>query len=1344
MVLLTAHDVGFLQDFEKRPWNQELPVGWSSTGLYLQPVSGGLEIVTAVTAKTPGVGELAKVWADRRSKRNTPVLLVVISQDSPDGCTVVGPHGDSPYVVDDLSLASRLIESALEQRSSHAAARLLVRSLSDIQGEFMGVHNSGLVATQELRNGLESRDDWDVQCERGVQLLPKEGGDLLTSLGHAVRPARAHVHLLTHTDTPTALAVFVEPDELFDVGSARLDGNTPISYALAAADRERVPWVVLVRSGEQIRIHPVSHEIGVGRRGREETFLELNLRVLPNEYAGLLPLIFSADAIVSSGSLLDLVEASADFAADLATRLRERIYDKTVPMLADLIAKRVSPNPSPSDLAQAYGQVLVTLFRLLFIAYGEDKDLLPVRTNQNYKKHSLSGITRRLNEERRQGSEVYDPSASDLWDDVKQLWRAVDKGQLSWGVPAYNGGLFSNEPNVNPAGFEVSRYEFSDAEFAPVLRSLLIDDGPEVTGPVDFRSLSVREFGTIYEGLIENQLSIALTDLTVDPTGSFRPAKDDEDVTVPAGVVYFQHKSGKRKSSGSYFTKPFAVSHLLDHALEPALTSHLARLDKLRSEGNREDLANAFFDFSCADIAMGSGHFLIAAVDRIEARLSGYLASSPIPEIHDQLEDLRNAALKNLDQVADTRAIKPGSILRREIARRCIYGVDKNPMAVELAKLAMWIHTFVPGLPLSFFDHNLVKGDSLTGVGTLTEAVDELTGSEESSGQQTLLKDTINEFISRANQQVHRLSKIGETSRAEVQQARNTWHDAEEKLLAARSLFNLITAARAGVASLPENLSDESLLNASAKPEVLNAIGELTPLHFPTAFPEVFGRERPGFDCIVGNPPWEEAMVDELGFWALYYPGLRSFSQGKQRKEIESYSQERPDLVTEFNRKTSHASGLRQILHAGPFPGMGTGDPDLYRAFGWRFWHLVRSDGTFGVVLPRSALSAKGSSEWRQTILNEGHLQDITTMVNTKGWVFDEVHQQFTIGLVSATKSKSTGELGLRGPFSKLSDFPKNTAELASTVKIKYLQSWTESAAFPLLPTSNALETFVKMGKHPSLGSKHRSWRARPVAELHATNDKKHMVLDTADASPNAIPVYKGASFDIWTPDTGTYYAWAEPETVIPVLEKRRLRGNRTKRSAFSELPSEWAASFDTHPMHSARIAFRDVSRSTDSRTVRAALIPPGVTITNKGPYLLFPRGNQRDEAFLLGVLSSMPLDWFSRRFVEVNVNFHIFNGLPIPEPHTNDTNRLRVTEIAGRLAAVDDRYSDWAARVGVSVGSVDEKEKLELLYELDACVCRLYGLDRSDIETIYGTFHTNVDYSERCEAVVKHWERLQ
>ena len=169
------------------------------------------------------------------------------------------------------------------------------------------------------------------------------------------------------------------------------------------------------------------------------------------------------------------------------------------------------------------------------------------------------------------------------------------------------------------------------------------------------------------------------------------------------------------------------------------------------------------------------------------------------------------------------------------------------------------------------------------------------------------------------------------------------------------------------------------------------------------------------------------------------------------------------------------------------------------------------------------------------------------------------------------------------------------------------------------------------------------------------------------------------------------------------------------------------------------------MTRSTDTRTVIAALVPGEVVLTHQAPYLLWPKGTAREEAYLLGILSSMVLDWYARCVVELHLTFHILNNFPIPDADVdNDPVASRVADIAGWLAAVDERFDGWAAEVGVQVGSVqDEATKLDLICELDACVAHLYDLDESDLAVVYETFHEGADYSERHAAVLKHFRRI-
>jgi len=176
----------------------------------------------------------------------------------------------------------------------------------------------------------------------------------------------------------------------------------------------------------------------------------------------------------------------------------------------------------------------------------------------------------------------------------------------------------------------------------------------------------------------------------------------------------------------------------------------------------------------------------------------------------------------------------------------------------------------------------------------------------------------------------------------------------------------------------------------------------------------------------------------------------------------------------------------------------------------------------------------------------------------------------------------------------------------------------------------------------------------------------------------------------------------------------------------------------------SPRVAFRDISRATDTRTVRAALIPGNVVANNSGPYLLFPEGDQRDEAFVLGVVFSSPFDWFARTIVESHLSFFVLNALPIPDFQGKSRARARIVEVAGRLAAPDSRFQSWAAAVGVEVGTVGLQDVDDLLAELDALVAFGFGLSPKELTHLYETLHRGWDHEERLAAVLAHFSQIE
>jgi hypothetical protein len=250
------------------------------------------------------------------------------------------------------------------------------------------------------------------------------------------------------------------------------------------------------------------------------------------------------------------------------------------------------------------------------------------------------------------------------------------------------------------------------------------------------------------------------------------------------------------------------------------------------------------------------------------------------------------------------------------------------------------------------------------------------------------------------------------------------------------------------------------------------------------------------------------------------------------------------------------------------------------------------------------------------------------------------------------------------------------------------------------------------------------------------------MDLKSEECPKGFWPVYKGASFDTWQPDTDTYAAWADPKKVLPELLKTQQRSAKREGTPFSEFPKARLGKKELLPCNFPRIAFRDMTRATDSRTVRVALVPPKVFLVHLAPCLLWPRGDETDVAYLLGVLSSIPLDWYARRFVETHLTFAVLNPFPVPRPQANNPLRKRVVDLAGRLAAVDDRFSEWAEEVGVECGKLEDDKKQDHIHELDAVVAHLYGLTEPQLVHVFETFHEGWNFASRLTATRAHYKQ--
>jgi len=1301
---------------------------------------GPIQIALALFTSTPPKDALKTLHALRKGKSN---IQLVVGGVSGETIWIFGPDEKTQVVDLPLEQGLRQLQSALDESNSlNAYTRLgqFRRSLDTTS--LVGVTKSGLFASYHIRENVPKRGDWKASCEKARPWLSLRADNLIKALGFQSEKTAGNALVLSSgTPKSKAIAILLDDSEQFDSSSPRHTGVSPVAFGLNVAARQGVNWLFVLRK-DQIRIYPAKDGVGVGQKGQVETYLEIDLAAIDTERAGLLALIFSAEALEPNGTTNELLDGSSKFASQLGLRLRERIYEHVVPQLSKSVAEQLREQGTKLDsdgLTLAYRLTLRILFRLLFQAYAEDRGLLPAGRNEGYDANSLKTIAKRIIDT---PVEKFGKSKT-LWLDLVQVWNAIDEGNETWSVPAYNGGLFGTDPELHPEGAKIEKLGIQDDILGPVLQHLLIDISEDgVLGPVDFRSLSVREFGTIYEGLLESSLSVATENLTVDSKGAWIPAGKNQEIFAIAGDVYFHSASGERKATGSYFTPSVVVDHLIDRSLSPALDAHLLKIKKHLDAGDQAAASRDFFDFRVADLAMGSGHFLVAAVDRIEAKMRTFLAEkeTQVPGVTAQLHRLAEASKSALGK--DESAIgeiEPAALLRRQIARRCIYGLDINPLAVELARLALWIHTFVPGLPMSNLDHGLVCANSLAGIGTIDEALNALQPDiptvplkEGHYRPVSAFEDVINENLVIASELLIEVANSDEATKSEVKQATANAKKARIAAEPTKQIFNSAVAARLKLID-PRNIFDkDSLIKISSSKNVESALEVLQPAHMPYLFPEVFVRSNPGFDVLIGNPPWEKLHVKEDVWWALRFPGLMGMPVTERAKNIASLNRERLDLVKEVEIEKRSNDLLRDFILSGDMSGIGAAHLDLFAVFAWRNWQLLRKDGKCGIVLPRIAHTGSSLSDWRKNIIEHGSFDLVTFLVNTSGWIFDGVHGQYGVGLTIFSKTH-TSTICLAGPFSNKQDFISSQSSFNEIDKSEFL-SWSPTAAFPMLPTSESVSILLQMRKNKPL-NQHLEFEYQPVQGDFNVTASSEAISDVI-SKRFVYPVLMGSAYNLWNPSFGEPYGYVDAEFISELLSKAK-RGSNTNRSAYS---GEKIVGIDDLALSKTRIAFRLITNQTNTRTGIFCLVPPGVVLGHGSPYLHRRKGDAKTDAFLLGVLSSIPFDWYARRWVEINFTFELLKPMPIPVFDIQNEKVLRLIELSAKLSYQDKKYSKWISEIGNSFEIFKSSDDIsEDISEIDAIVSILYGLSSKQVEHIFENFHRGWNYTERLD-IVKHF----
>ncbi|MDM3860671.1 MAG: TaqI-like C-terminal specificity domain-containing protein [Aphanizomenon gracile PMC644.10] len=572
-------------------------------------------------------------------------------------------------------------------------------------------------------------------------------------------------------------------------------------------------------------------------------------------------------------------EGSTTYATQVGNELKTLVFEQIFPDLAGGFVADAIRRGKTIEPKQVYAATLSFLYKLLFLLYAEARNLLPITTA--YRDYSLIKITQEIAESVDK-QRTLSQTSTKIYKSLLGLLEIVDRGDPALEVPRYNGGLFhfdfhkTEDIKDYPDNYFLYEHQLSDAVLFPALDKLARFEKL----PIDYSFLGVRQLGSIYEGLLEYRVVIA--------DGN-------------TGKVHLENDKGERKATGSYYTPDYIVKYIVSHTLKPILEERKQRFADLMTQisqlhekmadgrlgvqsrnGLQKDLqrlerksTNTLLDIKICDPAMGNGHFLVEAVDYLTDELISILNEYPQHNpVLEMLEQTREGILANLQQqgiTIDVNKLEDTQLLQRVVMKRCIYGVDLNPMAVELAKVSLWLHSFTIGAPLSFLDHHLRCGNSLIGT-TAREA--EANMVKEESGQLNLLTGPFVGLL-RAAEIMRGVSTLSDATFAEVETSERLFKEFDEAAKPYKRLLDIYVSKYFGLKRADHFLRVYGTNAINANPESMNAADiavyenasklfeEKRFFHWDLEFPEVFidlenasWKENPGFDVVIGNPPY--------------------------------------------------------------------------------------------------------------------------------------------------------------------------------------------------------------------------------------------------------------------------------------------------------------------------------------------------------------------------------------------------------------------------------------------------------------------------------------------------------
>jgi len=640
--------------------------------------------------------------------------------------------------------------------------------------------------------------------------------------------------------------------------------------------------------------------------------------------------------IVNGECFLDRAyKASLEYNSKLGEELKENVYE-ALRLLAEGFLKFPGNALSTNgDLDCIRENTFVLISRILFTLYAEDRGLLPVH-NPVYHSYSLRRLAREVAEKLDQRVPL-SPTVSGYWARVTELFRIVNEGDSYLGVPPYNGGLFDDTKHSF-----LAKYRIGDSYLAQAIDRLTRAEasGRIGRGFLSYRDMEIRHLGSIYEGLLEHRLRVPQVDIAVikeDKREKFVPASEAGKrrvlKTYKAGEVYLETDKGERKAKGSYYTPDYIVKYIVENTLGPLIQEKKQKirkkLDNLKEKvkvhrgANREayerelkraesELIDEILSIKVLDPAMGSGHFLVEATDYlaralVEAFLGEAALETPMAEVRLKREEplpygAKTVVLDKVKTVASELASDEKARLeeedirwaRREVVEKCIYGVDLNPLAVELAKLSLWLYTVAVNKPLNFLDHHLRCGNSLIGArikdlvalpALRKKKVGAVVSDRPKPVQLGLFEQVFKEKVNLLLKDFELIEMLPSQTVEDIKRKDEYYQNFRKRVERFKEVADIWTSVYFGnevawqdYQTLQEKLrtTDQEWQELKQKPWFVKGLKikeQKRFFHWELEFPEVFykgaqEKENPGFDVVVGNPPWGAALNEnEKGFF---------------------------------------------------------------------------------------------------------------------------------------------------------------------------------------------------------------------------------------------------------------------------------------------------------------------------------------------------------------------------------------------------------------------------------------------------------------------------------------------